>query len=62
MNNLKVKVLMYNNEFADIQPNGNIIKIPFPKIFNNRQPGHNERNGKPDEEAERRRSSTKGVL
>jgi len=34
MNNLKVKVLMYNNEFADIQPNGNIIKIPFPKIFN----------------------------
>ena len=25
---------MYNNEFADIQPNGNIVKIPFPKIFN----------------------------
>ena len=32
--NLKVKVLMYNNEFVDIQPNGNIVKIPFPKIFN----------------------------
>ena len=34
MESIKVKVLMYNNEFADIQPNGNIIKIPFPKIFN----------------------------
>jgi len=34
MESIKVKVLMYNNEFADIQPNGNIVKIPFPKIFN----------------------------
>jgi len=34
MERLKVKVLMYNNEFADIHPNGNIVKIPFPKIFN----------------------------
>ncbi len=54
---------MYNNEFVDIQPNGNIVKIPFPKnIQHNRQPGHNERNGKPDEERKRRRSGTKGVL